>query len=108
MGIIDTMLSYGDDVKAYEYLLGQGLTVSAQEKLWELYEEQLEEGGASGGENGYNESYFRAAMNRIATGLQQDPELALQGIESMWDKLSDNQKQQVQTLLARFGYQYEE
>ena len=108
MGIIDTMLSYGDDVKAYEYLLGQGLTVSAQEKLWELYEEQLEEGGASGGKNGYNESYFRAAMNSLTTRLQQDPELALQGVESMWGELSDAQKQQVQTLLAQFGYQYEE
>lgn len=109
MGIIDTMLSYGDDVKAYEYLLGRGLTVSATEQLWQMYLDQEEEGtGGNMETGGYNDAYFRAAMNSLSTRLQQDPELALQGIESMWDKLSDNQKQQVQTLLARFGYQYEE
>lgn len=109
MGIIDTMLSYGDDVKAYEYLLGQGLTVSATEQLWQMYLDQEEEGtGGNMETDGYNDAYFRAAMNSLSTRLQQDPELALQGIESMWDKLSDDQKQQVQTLLARFGYQYEE
>lgn len=109
MGIIDTMLSYGDDVKAYEYLLGQGLTVSATEQLWQMYLDQEEEGtGGNMETGGYNDAYFRAAMNSLSTRLQQDPELALQGIESMWDKLSDAQKQQVQTLLARFGYQYEE
>ena len=55
MGIIDTMLSYGDDVKAYEYLLGRGLTVSATEQLWQMYQDQAKNGGSAGGSN-YNDA----------------------------------------------------
>lgn len=33
---------------------------------------------------------------------------ALSGIESFWSKLSDTQKADVQALLKRYGYSYEE
>lgn len=56
----------------------------------------------------YNNSNFRAAMNSMTTMLQQNPDAALGGIESMWSKLSDRQKMQVQDLLAQYGYSYQE
>lgn len=36
-GIVDTMLSFGDDTKAYEYLVGLKYTNSITENLWNLY-----------------------------------------------------------------------
>lgn len=37
-GIVDTMLSFGDDTKAYEYLVGLKYTNSITENLWNLYQ----------------------------------------------------------------------
>lgn len=111
LGIIDTMLGYGDDVKAYEYLLGKGLTVSATEQLWEMYQEMAGEEGEDDdgpGDGGYNDSYFKAAMNSISMSLQQGNEDVFDGVEQLWNKLSPSQKQQLQTLLGRFGYTYQE
>ena len=65
------------------------------------WEEALDNGA-------YNNSNFRAAMNSMTTMLQQNPDAALGGIESMWSKLSDRQKMQVQDLLAQYGYSYQE
>ena len=103
-GIVDTMLALGDEVKAYEYLLSQGYTVSATEQLWSMYQAAA----AQAEENRYNDSYFRAAMTSLAAQLQQDPNAALGGLDDLWTKLSPSQKNQVQALLGRFGYRYEE
>ena len=103
-GIVDTMLALGDEVKAYEYLLSQGYTVSATEQLWSMYQAAA----AQAEENRYNDSYFRAAMTSLAAQLQQDPNAALGGLDELWNKLSPSQKNQVQALLGRFGYRYEE
>ncbi|HIY73313.1 MAG TPA: hypothetical protein H9826_04985 [Candidatus Intestinimonas merdavium] len=103
-GIVDTMLALGDEVKAYEYLLNQGYTVSATEQLWSMYQAAA----AQAEENRYNDSYFRAAMTSLAAQLQQDPNAALGGLDDLWTKLSPSQKNQVQALLGRFGYRYEE
>lgn len=37
-GIVGTMLSFGDDTKAYEYLVGLKYTNSITENLWNLYQ----------------------------------------------------------------------
>lgn len=37
-GIVDTMLSFGDDTKAYEYLVGLKYTNAVTENLWNLYQ----------------------------------------------------------------------
>lgn len=103
-GIVDAMLALGDEVKAYEYLLNQGYTVSATEQLWSMYQAAA----AQAEENRYNDSYFRAAMTSLAAQLQQDPNAALGGLDDLWTKLSPSQKNQVQALLGRFGYRYEE
>lgn len=103
-GVVDAMLALGDEVKAYEYLLSQGYTVSATEQLWSMYRSAA----AQAEENRYNDSYFRAAMTSLTTQLQQDPNAALGGLDDLWTKLSPSQKNQVQELLGRFGYRYEE
>lgn len=41
-GIIDTMLGFNDKNKAYEYLLGLGMTNSKTDQLWNLYLEALD------------------------------------------------------------------
>lgn len=41
-GIVSHMLSLGDDVAAYEYLVSQGLSTSIVNKLWEFYETEKE------------------------------------------------------------------
>ena len=98
------MLALGDEVKAYEYLLSQGYTVSATEQLWSMYQAAA----AQAEENRYNDSYFRAAMTSLAAQLQQDPNAALGGLDDLWTKLSPSQKSQVQALLGRFGLSYGE
>lgn len=103
-GIVDAMLALGDEVKAYEYLLSQGYTVSATEQLWSMYQAAA----AQAEENRYNDSYFRAAMTSLAAQLQQDPNAALGGLDDLWTKLSPSQKSQVQALLGRFGLSYGE
>lgn len=37
-GIVETMLGMNNDVDAYEYLIGQGLTTTAINQLWKLYQ----------------------------------------------------------------------
>lgn len=101
-GVVDAMLALGDEVKAYEYLLSQGYTVSATEQLWSMYQAAA----AQAEENRYNDSYFRAAMTSLAAQLQQDPNAALGGLDDLWTKLSPSQKNQVQALLGRFGLSY--
>ena len=103
-GIVDAMLALGDEVKAYEYLLSQGYTVSATEQLWSMYQAAA----AQAEENRYNDSYFRAAMTSLAAQLQQNPNAALGGLDDLWTKLSPSQKNQVQALLGRFGLSYGE
>lgn len=73
--------------------------------LYSDYESWLE-----GQENsGYNSAYFRQAMNSLSAMLAQgSTENAIGGIDSFWDKLNAEQKQQVQELLGRYGYSYEE
>lgn len=62
----------------------------------------------SGG-NGYNSSYFNAALRSMSALLAQGNESsALSGLDSMWSKLNDTQKKATQNLLGRYGLTYRE
>lgn len=77
--------------------------------LYSDYENWLEgqNGGSSGG--GYNSSYFNAAMSSLRTMLAQGrTDYAVGGIDSFWDKLSDEQKARVQKMLNEYGLTYTE
>lgn len=77
--------------------------------LYSDYENWLESqnGGTSGG--GYNSSYFNAAMSSLRTMLAQGrTDYAVGGIDSFWNKLSDEQKARVQKMLNEYGLTYTE
>ena len=77
--------------------------------LYSDYENWLEgqNGGSSG--DGYNSSYFNAAMSSLRTMLAQGrTDYAVGGIDSFWDKLSDEQKARVQKMLNEYGLTYTE
>ena len=58
--------------------------------------------------NGYNEAYFRAAMNSLSAMLAQGKvEQAVSGLNSLWVKLSEAQRLEVQDLLGGYGYAYQ-
>ena len=40
LGVMEAMLSFGNDALAYEYLLQQGYTTGGTEQMWELYNKQ--------------------------------------------------------------------
>ena len=64
-------------------------------------------GGGNGG--GFNSSYFNAAMSSLRTMLRQGrTDNAVGGIDSFWNKLSEEQKGQVQKLLGEYGLTYTE
>ena len=57
---------------------------------------------------GYNESIFSATARAVASNLSQGSEqAAVTIIDGIWSKLSQEQKEQIQTLLDRYGLQYE-
>ena len=96
---------------AYAWLLASGYNTTQAGKLAGYFTEWIDNGGGGGGsgETGYNESMFSSAMRSLATMMQQGrTESAISGIDSFWDKLSPAQKEQVQELLGRYGYSYEE
>lgn len=77
--------------------------------LYSDYENWLEgqNGGSSSG--GYNSSNFNAAMGSLRTMLAQGrTDYAVGGIDSFWDKLSDEQKARVQKMLNEYGLTYTE
>lgn len=55
-------------------------------------------------DGGYNSSYFNAAMSSLRTMLEQGKtDNAIGGIQSFWDKLSNEQKQKVRALVESYG-----
>ena len=84
-----------------------GLTSSSG--VYNDYKTWLEgqNGGSSSG--GYNLSNFNAAMSSLRTMLAQGrTDYAVGGIDSFWDKLSDEQKARVQKMLNEYGLTYTE
>ena len=78
--------------------------------LYSDYENWLEgQNGGSGTGSGNNSSYFNAAMSSLRTMLAQGrTDYAVGGIDSFWDKLSDEQKARVQKMLNEYGLTYTE
>lgn len=99
---------------AYMMLLGQGYSNTEAENLAGYYVDMLGDGKFGGNENqdngsaGYNEAYFRAAMNSLSAMLAQGKvEQAVSGLNSLWVKLSEAQRLEVQDLLGGYGYAYQ-
>ena len=89
----------------------------SEEYLRATYGYEPENSGSGSG--GMNSNYFDAAMSGLRAALDQahaeeaDPnsgtlKTTLGGVESMWGRLSEEQKDAVQRLLARYGIAYEE
>ena len=99
--------------QAYNYLLKQGFKSTDAKRIAEYYTGMLDDDAFKKepqfDETGLNNSYFNAGMSSMRTSLQQGRiEGALSGLESMWPKLNDPQKEKVQTLLAEYGLSYQE
>lgn len=82
--------------------------------VYDGYEDWLdkrENSGSDGGgsSEGYNSSNFNAAMSSLRTMLAQGrTDYAVGGIDSFWNKLSDEQKARVQKMLNEYGLTYTE
>ena len=99
--------------QAYNYLLKQGYKSTDAKRIAEYYTGMLDDDAFKKepqfDETGLNASYFNAGMSSMRTSLRQGRiEGALSGLESMWPKLNDSQKEKVQTLLAEYGLSYQE
>lgn len=77
--------------------------------LYSDYENWLEGQNGGSSSEGYNSSNFNAAMGSLRTMLAQGrTDYAVGGIDSFWDKLSDEQKARVQKMLNEYGLTYTE
>lgn len=82
---------------------------SSSSSLYDDYESWLEGQGGGSSSEGYNSSNFNAAMSSLRTMLAQGrTDYAVGGIDSFWDKLSDEQKARVQKMLDEYGLTYTE
>lgn len=85
-------------IRAYDYYMGDG----AYQKF---FGSEAEQGTGSG----MHESYFNAMGRTLAASLEQGrAESVISGLSDAWGKMSERQKQSIQSLLNRYGYQYEE
>lgn len=81
---------------------------SSSSSLYDDYESWLEGQGGGSGSAGYNSSYFNAAMSSLRTMLDQGKlDYAVGGIDSFWNKLSDEQKRSVNRMLDQYGLTYQ-
>lgn len=82
---------------------------SSSSSLYDDYENWLEGQNGGGSSEGYNSSYFNASMSSLRTMLAQGrTDYAVGGIDSFWNKLSDEQKARVQKMLNEYGLTYTE
>lgn len=82
---------------------------SSSSSLYDDYESWLEGQDGGGSSEGYNSSYFNASMSSLRTMLAQGrTDYAVGGIDSFWNKLSDEQKARVQKMLNEYGLTYTE
>lgn len=95
---------YSDAV--IEALLNQGYTQADIEAAG--YTGNYFNRSGSGGSGSMNQDHYRAFGQSIAAQLGAGSvNAALGNIESRWNEMSEDQKQGIQTLLARYGYTYE-
>lgn len=68
-GIVDTMLGFGNDTRAYEYLISLGYSNSKSDTLWEMYQAAKESGGDGGSGGGYSlKDLNTGAVNQLLGG----------------------------------------
>ncbi len=97
------------EAEAYETLIRMGYSNTQADKLAGYYSGLVESGALEDQENGYNQSYFDAMARTIAASLEQGrAESLTSGLDGVWGRLSQTQKQTIQDLLGRYGYQYTE
>ena len=101
--ILETMLSFGDDTMAKQYLLGLNLSQWEYNQYYSIYEEQKK-----AYEDKYmNEAYFTAAMRSIAVQLESGNGDFIAGeIDDMWPNISPAQRRKANELLAMYGYEH--
>lgn len=100
-GVIDTMLSFGNDRRAYEYLIGLGLAQGKTDGLWEFYQSEAENAG--GGDSGLSASVRNTVNEQLSNDKTQQ---ALGYIDSVWFTLTAAQQEELQALLSRYGVSY--
>ena len=72
------------------------------------FDQWYEEMGTNDREIGMNNDYFRAFAQSISARMASGAvEQALNDVNRWWDTMSDIQKQQINTLLSRYGYSAE-
>lgn len=106
---------YGGDAEDYigaNYKALGYSSKSAALSAWKVYQQKQRVDGerAQQGEQGtaYNSSYFNAALSSINTALRHGSLENLSGaLDRLWPKLSAEQKQKLQELLALYSVQYE-
>lgn len=100
-GIVDTMLGFGSDNRAYEYLIGLGYSNSKTDTLWEMY--QNSKSGSGGGNSGLSASVRSTINEQLSNDKIQQ---ALGYIDSLWASLNAAQQEELQALLSRYGVAY--
>ena len=101
--ILETMLSFGDDTMAKQYLLGLDLSQWEYNQYYSIYEEQKK----AYADKYMNEAYFTAAMRSIAVQLESGNGDFIAGeIDDMWPNLSPAQRRKANELLAMYGYEH--
>lgn len=117
-----------DEASAYAWLVSQGYNTTQSGKFAGYYSDWLknkeidnnpstEESEGSwadrlfsevfGSGAGMNEANFNAAMRSIAVQLESGKaDSVVDGIDDMWPRLSTSQRNQLNNLLAKYGYEY--
>ena len=117
-----------DEASAYAWLVSQGYNTTQSGKFAGYYSDWLknkaidnnpstEESEGSwadrlfsevfGSGGGMNEASFNAAMRSISVQLESGKaDSVVDGIDDMWPRLSTSQRNQLNNLLAKYGYEY--
>ena len=102
------------EAEAYEWLIRNGYNATQAEKLAGYFGGLVDDGAFDAGEtgtpgsSGMNESAFGAAMNGLQGTLMSGKADSgtVAALDKLWPQLSDDQKQRLQTVLARYGLGY--
>lgn len=102
---------YGGDAEDYigaNYKALGYSSKSAAFSAWKVYQQKQRVDGERAQQTAYNSSYFNAALSSINTALRHGALENLSGaLDRLWPKLSAEQKQKLQELLALYSVQYE-
>ena len=117
-GIYETLYQAGlrSEGEAYAWLLQNGYNTTQAGKLAKYFGGLVDDGAFEAGETaktgdgavGMNESAFGAAMNGLQGTLMsgKTDSSTVAALDKLWPQLSDDQKQRLQLVLARYGLGY--